>query len=231
MNFLKNLFGKGKKAVQREVREQTRELQPEFETRQAQPNSGNGRIGDGTILGDVISKGVYKPQAGIESIGYFNPEIAPFRIFPNNKTGILQGPMADLLIQTIPQSKELFGSMFDTSNDIAVDLAIKLGLSSTKEVLNTFQQLANKEAISKFLLVTTTMPFFVTYSVGKMIILSEVDQELKLNALACLLLKDPDFTSVHSISEFEAKATLLLDTRKQEVEDKKQQMIALEKSP
>jgi len=188
------------------------------------------RRGDGTILGDVIFKGVYKPQAGSEGIGYFNPENAPFRNYPNGKTGLLQGPMADQLIVTIPASRGLYGSLLDESGDTAVDLAIKLSLSSTRQVLDTFLQLVKKEAISQFLLVTTTMPFFLTYSIGKVIVLAEVDHELKLNALANMLLKDRSFSSVYSVSAFEAKAISLLDERKQEVEEKKQWAIDLQKS-
>ncbi len=188
------------------------------------------RRGDGTILGDVISKGVYKPQAGSERIGYFNPEIDPFRTFPNGKTGLRHGSMADQLIQMIPASRGAYGSMLDESGDIAVDLAIKLRLSSIRQVSDTFQQLVKKEAVSQFLIVTTTMPFFLMYSTRKVIILAEVDHELKLNALAHLLLKDPSFSSVHSVPAFEAKATSLLDERKQEVEEKKQWAIDLQKS-
>jgi uncharacterized RDD family membrane protein YckC/tetratricopeptide (TPR) repeat protein len=199
-------------------------------TPQVQAEAGKGRRGDGTILGDVISKGVYKPRAGSETIGYFNPEIAPFRNFPNGKTGLLQGNMADLLIQTIPASRQLYGPMFKQSGDTAVDLAIKLGLSSTRQVLDTFLQLVKREAVSEFLLVTTTMPFFLTYSTGSVIVLAEVDHELKLNALAHLLLKDQGFSSVHSVSDFEAKAISLMQDRKQEVEEKKQWAIDFQKS-
>ena len=213
MDFLRNLFGKKKQQA----------AQPSQGER---PDTRRGRFGDGTILGDAISKGAYRPQAGSERIGYFNPEIAPFRTFPNGKVGLLQGPMADFLIQSIPEvirgtRRGIYGSMLE-GGDAAVDLAIKLGHSTTKQVLDSFQQLAKQEAISRFLLVTTTMPFFLTYSTGEVIVMAEVDHELKLNALAHLLLKDPSFSSVHSFSAFEAKAMSLLDERKQEFEEKKQ---------
>jgi hypothetical protein len=230
MSFLRNLFGKKRQTTTPSSNEQAKQTQPDSKSRQEQAEAGRGRRGDGTILGDVISKGIYKPRAGSEAIGYFNPEIAPFRNFPNGKTGLLQGPMADQLIQTIPASRGVYGSMFDESGDIAVDLAIKLGLSSTRQVLDTFVQLVKREAVSQFLMVTTTMPFFLTYSTGKVIVLAEVDGELKLNALAHLLLKDRSFSSVHSVSAFEAKATSLWDERKQEVEEKKQWAIDLQKS-
>jgi hypothetical protein len=138
--------------------------------------------------------------------------------------------MADQLIQMIPASAGVYGSMFNESGDIAVDLAIKLGLSSTRQVLDTFGQLVKREAVSNFLMVTTTMPFFLTFSTGKVIVLAEVDLELKLNALAHLLLKDRSFSSVRSISAFEAKATSLWGERKQEVEEKKRWAIDLQKS-
>jgi hypothetical protein len=244
MSFLRNLFGKKQQTTvpssneqakqtqpdSKPRQEQAKQTQPDSKPRQEQAKAGRGRRGDGTILGDVISKGIFKPLAGSEAIGYFNPEIAPFRNFPNGKTGLLQGPMADQLIQTIPASRGIYGSMFDESGDIAVDLAIKLRLSSTRQVLDTFIQLAKREAVSRFLMVTTTMPFFLTYSTGKVIVMAEVDDELKLNSLAHLLLKDQSFSSVHSVSAFEAKATSLWDERKQEVEEKKQWVIDLQKS-
>ena len=114
--------------------------------------------------------------------------------------------------------------------DIAVDLAVKLGLSSAGQVMNTFQQLAKNESLSKFLMVTITMPFFLTYSTGKVVVLVEVDLELRLNTLVNLLLTDPSFSSVRSASEFEAKGASLWDERKEEVEEKKQWAIDLQKS-
>jgi len=182
-----------------------------------------GRRGDGTVLGDMIAKGFYNDKAGTEKIGYFDPATAPFRTYPNGKTGLLHGPMADLLIESIPASTGLYGSLFDRGEDIAVNLGIKLRLSSTSEVLNAFQGLTGKEPgskVDKFLLVTTVMPFFLAYSIGKVSVVAEVALEINLNALANLLLNDPAFSSVHSISEFESKATSLLDERKAEVTKK-----------
>ena len=206
------------------------QTQPDSRSRQEQVEAGRGRRGDGTILGDLISKGLYKPQAGSEKIGYFDPETAPFRDFPNGKTGLLQGPLADELIQAIPARREAFGDMLDGSGDLAVDLAIKLELSSTRQVMDVFLQLVNDKAVGQFLLVTTTMPFFLTYITGKRVIVAEVYHELKLNALANLLLTDPSFASIHSVSAFEAEAASLLDKRKGEVEEKKQWAIDVQKS-
>jgi hypothetical protein len=195
--------------------------------------SRQGRRGDGTVLGGMIVKGVYNDKAGTEKIGYFDPATDPFRTYPNGKTGLLQGPMANILIQSIPAARGVYGSMFDDSGDISVNLGIKLGLSSTSEVLNAFHRLVGKEPGSKvdnFLLVTTSMPFFLTYSIGKVTVSGEVALEINLNALANLLLNDPAFSFVHSISEFESKAASLLDERKAEVEEKKQWAIDLQKS-
>jgi hypothetical protein len=209
MSFVRNLFGK---------------------KGQKQAETPEGRQRDGTILGDAIAKRIYKPTAGSERIGYFNPEIAPFRTFPNGKTGLLQGPLADQVIQTLPASRGSFGSMFDESGDTAADLAIKLGLLSTRPVLDTFQSLVKSEAVSQFLLVTTAMPFFLTYSTGKVVVLAEVNHELMLNALANLLLKDPSFSSVHTVPAFQAKAASLMNERKGEFEERKQWAIDLQKS-
>jgi len=194
-----------------------------------------GRSGDGTILGTAIAKGTYRDQAGSEKIGYLDPCTAPFRTYPGGKTGLLQGQLADQLIQMTlsvggDAVRSVYGSMFDQTGDISVDLATKLGLSSTRQVSDIFHQLAKKESISKFLLVTTTMPFFLTYSVGKVIVLAEVEHELKLNALSNLLLNDPDFASVHSVESFEVKAQSLWDKRKTEVEEKKQWAVDFQKS-
>jgi len=104
--------------------------------------------------------------------------------------------------------------MLDRGPDVVGNLSIKLGLSSTREVLNAFHGLTGKEPgskVDKLLLVTTALPFFLTYSIGKVIVSAEVALDIDLNALANLLLNDPTFSSVHSISEFESKAASLLD--------------------
>ena len=228
MGLLHGLFGKkpdkatpnGGKSVDRSGSSTEPKLEP----------AGKTRSGDGTILGDAIKKGVYTRAAGSESLGYFHPEIAPFRTFPNGKTGLLQGPMADLAIQSLSASSGIFGSMFDDSGDPSVDIARKLGLTSTRQVMEIFQQLVNNEEVSKFLLVTTAMPFFLTYGGAKATVIVEVDYELKLNALAHLLLKDPSFSSVHSVSAFQAEAAALLTKRAEEVEAKKQWAIDLQRS-
>ena len=100
---------------------------------------------------------------------------------------------------------------------------------STKTLLDSFLALVKTEAISQFLMVTTTMPFFITYSTEKVIVLAEVDHELKLNALANLLLKDPAFSSINSVAEFEAKAASLLNERKEEFDKQRQWAIDQQK--
>lgn len=178
-----------------------------------------GRRGDGTVLGDLITKGTYRAEAGMEKVGYFDPTTAPFRTFLAGKTGLLQHPKADQVIE------KLTGPVWDSfpgrvrlGEDTAVDLAVALRLRSTKQVLESFMELANRKFVLSFLLVTTTMPFFEKYSIGKIVVITEIDLELRLNALANILLNDPDFSDVHSIEAFKSKASLLLKQRKAEVE-------------
>lgn len=198
--------------------------------------SHHNRGGDGTTLGIAIIKGTYKPEAGSEKIGYFDPKTAPFRAYSGGKIGLLQGQLADDLIQMIlsvgvDTVRSVYGSIFDKTEDVAVDLAIKLGLLSTKQVPDVFQQLAKKKSVSEFLLATTTMPFFLTYTIEKpMVLLAEVEHELKLNALANILLNDSAFRYVQSVEAFEKKARSLWDDRKEEVEEKKQWAIDFKKS-
>lgn len=179
------------------------------------------RRNDGTVLGELIAKGLLTPRAGSEKFGHFDPATAPFRTFPNGKTGLMQGPMADLLIQTIPASRSIFGSQFDDNQDLSVTLALKLGLSSTKAALDAFQAVVQKDATAKYLIVTTTMPFFLTYDTDRVVVVAEVEHELKLNALANLLLNDPAFSTVASVTSFEAIAESLFTQRKDQVEQKK----------
>jgi len=198
--------------------------------RPATQSTQQDRRADGTVLGDLIAKGLYKPSAGTEKFGYFDPANAPFRTFPNGKTGLMQGPMADLLIQTIPASRSVFGSMLDDNQDLSVTLALKLGVSSTREVLDAFQALVQKDETAKYLIVTTTMPFFLNYSTDKIVVIAEVEHELKLNALANLLLTDPAFHDVASVARFERIAESLFANRKDEVEQKKQWAVELQQS-
>ena len=115
--------------------------------KQPEIKSLQSRSSDGTALGDMIAMGKYRPQAGTEKIGYFDPGTAPFRVNPGNKVGIMHGSMANVLIQTIKsagieQVRKVYGTAFDKTGDIAVDLAVKLGLSSVEGTAEFFNQLA-----------------------------------------------------------------------------------------
>lgn len=199
------------------------------------PIHGEKRTGDGTVLAKAIARGAYKPEAGTEKLGYFDPKVAPFRVFPDNKLAFLHGSLANQLTQMMQSVggdaiRRVYGSMFDKTGDIAVDIGRKLGLSSTEEVINVFQKLAKQGNTSEFLLVTTTMPFFLTYSRDKVVVLAEVEQELRLNALANLLLNDPEFTQVHSVADFRERLGSLLVKRRGEFEEKRAWAIELKKS-
>lgn len=213
----------------------SREMQSDSILNQGQ-NPKRDRQGDETILGTAIERGVYEPKAGIEKIGYFDPETAPFRVISGDKIAVIHGLMANMLIQMMQsvgteQVKKVYGTALDKTGDLAVDIAVKLGLSSTEEVAKIFHQLAMEGNIAEFLLVTTTMPFFLTYSIGKTVVaLTEVELELRLNALANLLLNDSDFSSVHSAPDFKARAQSLRTKRSKEFEEKKQWAIELKKS-
>jgi hypothetical protein len=188
-------------------------------------SASQARKGDGTIIGDLIEKGIYSATAGTEKVGYFDPACSPFRTFPNGKCGLACGAMADQLLEMLsdPAVASMAATMgLSGGGDVAVELGRKLSLRSTREVLETFQAVANEDSVGKYLIVTTTMPFHLTHWVGKRIAIAEVEQELKLNALANLLLNDPDFASVRDRSQFQEKASALWDSRTEEVERMKQ---------
>jgi hypothetical protein len=176
-----------------------------------------GRKGDGTVLGSAIAKGVYRTEAGSEKLSYFDPEAAPFRSFPNGKVGMVQGPVADTAVSLAQAGG--WGAQFieEFKSDAAVGIAIKLMLPSTQDVLRHFQRLATNEQVAGFLLATTSMPFSATYS-SERVVIAEVDYEVKLNALANILLNDPGFVNVRSVGTFEEKLVLLEQERSHEVE-------------
>ena len=196
-----------------------------------------GRSGDGTILGDLIAKGVYRLRAGSEKIGYFDPLVAPFRTFPNAKTGLLGGAEADQQMEIERSTSSVFGNMFSESKDSTVDLAARLCRRlvclRSSDLLEKFQELANNKAVSEFLLVTTAMPFFLTYSKDKVTVIAEVEYELKLNALVNLLINDKAFSSKlmwSPLSELLSKLESLKDDRKEIFEERKKWAIDFEKS-
>lgn len=187
--------------------------------------SSQGRTGDGTVIGDLISKGIYSPAAGAEKVGHFDPACAPFRTFTNGKCGLTSGAMADQLLETmadpsVASSMELMG--LARAGDVAVELGRKLSLRSTAEVLTAFQAVANDDAVGKYLIVTTTMPFHLTHWAGRRMVIAEAEHELKLNALANMLLNDPEFAGIRSRSQFQEKASTLWISRAEEVERMKQ---------
>lgn len=184
---------------------------------------------DRTIMATAISDGTYRSEAGTEKIGYFDPNVAPFATLEGNRTGLITTNSADALLEVVRMTggDSVVGSFYrymveEETKDPAVNIAVKLNLASTSEVLDLFQEMANDQSIREFLLVTTTMPFFLKYSVGKVVMLVEVEHELKLNTLANLLLNDPEFASVHSVAEFKAKAQALLNERVAEFRAKRE---------
>src|SRR5262249_23435868 len=72
------------------------------------------RRAGGSTMGELIAKGFLDSRAGVEKIGHFDPETAPFRAFPNERLYLTRGHIADRL-------------------------ARKLGLSSPGEVPDVFQ--------------------------------------------------------------------------------------------
>lgn len=192
-----------------------------------------GRRRDGTVLGKLIGKGVYTNMAGSEKIGYFDPEVAPFRTFSDGKTAFLGGAEADAHFQTVTATIKVFGGMFagieDKSVKLAYDLNCKFNFRGSKYVLQTCQEIVANKDLSEFLLVTTTIPFFLTYSTGQTVVIAEIDHELKLNALTNLLLRDTSFSNAEG-SAVKAKAYELLSERKEEVEQKRQWAIEFRKS-
>jgi hypothetical protein len=200
-----------------------------------------GRRNDGTILGNLIANDTYSGRAGSEKIGYFDPKLAPFRAFPNGKTGLLGGPEADQQMRrnaTIDSFSAIFSKRNDDKTVEMVDdacgklslLAYRINDSPSSELLDGFGKLTRNEAISEFLLVTTTMPFFLTYSTRQVAVIAEVDYELKLNALFNLLLNDKSISFGSStVRGFGEKVASFLESRKAEVEEKKHWAIDFQK--
>ena len=199
-----------------------------------------GRGSDGSILGDLISKEAYLPQAGCEPIGYFSPACAPFRTFPNGKTGLIGGTEADQQMQLRRAAWDTFGGMFSSSGNRTVDMVVRLCdklafistsfISGSQSALETLPKELNEGSTGDFLLVTTSMPFFLTYSKRQPTVVAEVDLELKLNALANLLLNDPAFKGITCLKDFSDNLKTLMTDRKEEFEAKKQWAIEFQKS-
>lgn len=186
------------------------------------------RSGDGTALGDAILQGTYLPQAGSEPLGYFDPAIAPFRMLSDGRIGLLYDPKWDQMLETIQIEQAKLrasgGTVYDQpfeddllSKFTALVIAVKLELPSIQGIVTAFQPLVENESIATFLAGTTMNYFFFKYTEGVIWFSEVVANEIMLNSLANLLLKDPEFTKVHSLSEFKAKAISLLESRKHEM--------------
>jgi hypothetical protein len=202
---------------------QSSNLRVPINTRQA-----GSRAGDGTALGDAILQGMYLPEAGSEPIGYFNPDITPFRVLPDGKIVLLYAPEWDQTLKAIQAQLAKLRATGGIVNDqpfddnilsqvAALAIAVKLGLSSFQEVLTAFQPMLENEIVGMFMAGTTMNHFLFKYTEGAIWFSEEVATEVVLNSLANLLLRDPEFITVHSPSEFEAKAVSLLETRKHEM--------------
>lgn len=193
-----------------------------------QTSQTTSRVGDGTALGDAILQGRYLPEAGSESIGYFDPGIAPFRVLSDGRIGLLYDPKWDQMLSEIQAEQAKLrasgGIVYDQPIEesllgrfAALAIAIKLGLPTIKEVVNVFESILENEAIATFLAGTTTNHFFFKYTDGAVWFSQEVASEIILNSLANILLKDPEFASIHSVAEFESKAVFMLERRKHEM--------------
>jgi len=163
------------------------------------------RTNDGSILGELIGQGYLDSKAASERLGYFDPNVAPFRLLPNGKLLLNQDEVIDSVVT-------------------------RLRLSSANEIPTIFQRLIGNKSIFQFLLTTTVMPFCLLYSTNKLILLAEIAMEIQLNTLVNLLLNDPSFSGVNTIADFESKAALLLSERREEFDKKRQWAIDLEQT-
>jgi hypothetical protein len=186
------------------------------------------RAGDGTALGDAISQGIYLPEAGSETIGYFDPGLAPFRVLSDGRVAILYDPNWDQMLKSIQAEQAKLrasgGVVFDQPIEenllgsfAALAIALKLGLPTVKEVANVFDPMLQNEAVATFLAGTTMNQFFFKYTEGVVFFSNEIGSEIMLNSLANILLKDPEFIKIHSLLEFEMKTASLLESRRHEL--------------
>lgn len=192
MQWLKNIFGRGT-AVKRRKR-------------------------DGSVLGDAITKGIYRAEAGAEPTGHFDPKTAPFRMYPFGEVHILCHPNADKVISMMrDQSWENIGRLA-LKQDTAIDLALALDIPTTEKVLQTFERMTEMKDVVAFLMDTTVLPFFDMYSITgqfQRTAIPEVAHELILNSLANLLLNGSDFKSVRSVGDFRIQMTQFIKQSKQ----------------
>jgi hypothetical protein len=128
-----------------------------------------------TVLQTLVEEGSYRPRAGTEIIGHFDPTVAPFQVFPGMRIGL--------------------------DVDGGATLARKLGLPSPELVMGPFESALGDARVRAFLMTTTVGPFIRTYAVGPQ---DDVDRgsmvviEMQLNTLANLLLRHAAFAAVSS---------------------------------
>lgn len=166
------------------------------------------RSGDGTVLGELIASGRYSATAGSERSNLFNPDTAPFRTFPNQKTGLQMGPAAAGMLEMIRGAGgwETYNVISGerTTGDPAVDLAARLGLDSMERLLAVFLRVSQDRGFAALVLETTTLPFVAKYSDAPPVVVVEVDLELRLNVLANMVLNHRDFQKVDSEKKLKA---------------------------
>ena len=75
----------------------------------------------------------------------------------------------------------------------------------------------------QILTVSTSMPFFLACAKGQAVVVTEVDLELKLNALVNMVVNDPSFSRVKSSSDLQQVLARLPDERREEIEAHKAQ--------
>jgi endogenous inhibitor of DNA gyrase (YacG/DUF329 family) len=140
-----------------------------------------------TVLEKLIDRGVFRDAAATEPIGYYDPGMAPFRVF------------AEMRIAIVQQAEELVQ---------------KLSVPSPSDIMAPFDQALGDERVRTLLNTTTVGPFFQRYTYCADAPVKEdegasVVLELQLNTLANLLLTHPAFADTSSPTEFTRAATML----------------------
>lgn len=198
---------------------------------------GSGQIPQpkDSVLGKLINMGALRKEAGSYGVGYLNPNTRVFCAIPNGMVILGIDSEVEKTLDLMEEAKDdpFVLSTLDMTvssgkagnQNPLVAIAIKLRTSSAEEILRDFRAMTKDQSIGAFLMATTVMPFFLQYtdpSMGKVRVIGELAEELMLNALANLLLKDAAFANVHSIKMFREVAISLMKTRQTEYESKKQ---------
>lgn len=165
-------------------------------------------------------------------IGHFDPAMAPFRAQSGNTIGLFGASEADQAIETRIATMALFGNQFGTTEDQAVDHIIDLcgcfgGLSKATSLLRIFEELSRNQALSEFVLATTSMPFFLSHSREQPTVIAEVHREIEFNTIFSLLASDKEFSKLlreagKRVSELSDRITPMLTNRRAEVDAQKQ---------